>query len=109
MEDDLHDWCRLEYAHIAQIVGANNLHFTKPTSSSRNLLAAAPQLTGCHLHETDVLSLGIPLEQLCLLDPAADQRLEPEDADSFEWFLFGGILGDDPPRGTNAVSASESP
>ena len=36
--------------------------------------------------------------QICLLDPAAKQELTPEDAGKFEIFLFGGILGDDPPR-----------
>lgn len=36
--------------------------------------------------------------QICLLDPAAEQELVPGDAEKFEIFLFGGILGDDPPR-----------
>lgn len=36
--------------------------------------------------------------KICLLDPAAKQELAPEDADKFEIFVFGGILGDDPPR-----------
>jgi ribosome biogenesis SPOUT family RNA methylase Rps3 len=35
--------------------------------------------------------------KICLLDPAAKQELSPDDA-KFEVFLFGGILGDDPPR-----------
>jgi len=37
-------------------------------------------------------------EQVCLLDPAAAKELSPEDASHFNVFLFGGILGDDPPR-----------
>ncbi|KAF8324038.1 DUF431-domain-containing protein [Clavulina sp. PMI_390] len=42
---------------------------------------------------------GVPLEKICLLDPKATTELSPEDGDGkFEWFLFGGILGDDPPR-----------
>lgn len=36
--------------------------------------------------------------QVCLLDPAAKQDLSPEDGKNFGVFLFGGILGDDPPR-----------
>jgi len=42
---------------------------------------------------------GVPIEKVCLLDPKAEKELSPEDGDGrFEWFLFGGILGDDPPR-----------
>ncbi|KAK3296786.1 SAM-dependent RNA methyltransferase [Chaetomium fimeti] len=36
--------------------------------------------------------------RVCLLDPAAASDLSPEDGDKFDTFLFGGILGDDPPR-----------
>ncbi|KAF8665032.1 hypothetical protein AX16_000644 [Volvariella volvacea WC 439] len=41
----------------------------------------------------------ISLDRVCLLDPKATQELSPEDGGGkFDWFLFGGILGDDPPR-----------
>ncbi|KAI8209858.1 Protein arginine N-methyltransferase SFM1 [Colletotrichum sp. SAR 10_77] len=36
--------------------------------------------------------------RVCLLDPAAASDLSPEDGEKFDAFLFGGILGDDPPR-----------
>ncbi|KAL2261406.1 hypothetical protein VTK26DRAFT_4224 [Humicola hyalothermophila] len=36
--------------------------------------------------------------RVCLLDPSAKSDLSPEDGDKFDVFLFGGILGDDPPR-----------
>lgn len=35
---------------------------------------------------------------MCLLDPRAEKELAPEDAGAFDLFLYGGILGDDPPR-----------
>jgi len=42
---------------------------------------------------------NIPIERVCLLDPKATQELSPEDGQgAFDWLLFGGILGDDPPR-----------
>lgn len=31
----------------------------------------------------------IPLSKVCLLDPKAERKLEPEDGLEFEWFLFG--------------------
>ncbi|CAI4212219.1 unnamed protein product [Parascedosporium putredinis] len=39
-------------------------------------------------------------DRVCLLDPSAAKDLSPEDGDTFDVFLFGGILGDDPPRAT---------
>lgn len=37
-------------------------------------------------------------QKVCLLDPKAEKDLSPEDGPLFDAFLFGGILGDDPPR-----------
>ena len=31
----------------------------------------------------------VPLSKVCLLDPKAERKLEPEDGLEFEWFLFG--------------------
>ncbi|KAI5922751.1 SAM-dependent RNA methyltransferase [Camillea tinctor] len=39
-----------------------------------------------------------PKSRVCLLDPQAERDLSPEDKGVFGVFLFGGILGDDPPR-----------
>ncbi len=41
----------------------------------------------------------IPVGRVCLLDPKAPAVLAPEDGEPgrFDFFLFGGILGDDPP------------
>ncbi len=43
--------------------------------------------------------------RVCLLDPAAAQELSPADGELFDVFLFGGILGDDPPRGMSSGAA----
>jgi ribosome biogenesis SPOUT family RNA methylase Rps3 len=32
---------------------------------------------------------GVSLDQVCLLDPKAEQELSPGDGDRFSWFLFG--------------------
>jgi len=45
----------------------------------------------------------IPLEKVCLLDMRATQSLSPADANEFDVFLFGGILGDNPPRDRTSV------
>jgi ribosome biogenesis SPOUT family RNA methylase Rps3 len=59
----------------------------------------------CHTESVmDLLKLAglgqtVDLSEVCLLDPKAEKELTPEDGDGrFKCFLFGGILGDDPPR-----------
>ena len=42
---------------------------------------------------------NVEKQEVCLLDPKAERDLTPDDRDAFRVFLFGGILGDDPPRG----------
>ncbi|OAV87836.1 hypothetical protein PTTG_10225, partial [Puccinia triticina 1-1 BBBD Race 1] len=49
-----------------------------------------------------IKNLKVAVEDVCLLDPKAEQELKPEDGHRFRWFLFGGILGDDPPRDRTA-------
>lgn len=36
------------------------------------------------------------LERACILESAGKQTLKPADAKNFDYFIFGGILGDDP-------------
>jgi len=38
------------------------------------------------------------LKNACVLDPEADKTLEPKDSEAFEYYIFGGILGDNPPK-----------
>src|SRR3989344_1101563 len=38
------------------------------------------------------------LDSPCILNPEASQLLIPKDSDKFKYFIFGGILGDYPPR-----------
>ncbi|KIO33196.1 hypothetical protein M407DRAFT_241179 [Tulasnella calospora MUT 4182] len=106
-------WVSLEYQQIRSLVGpGNTVRFTHLSRTSVDALqklwpSSAEQATSnvatTQVTEVGVLELmkanNIPLEKVCLLDPKATQGLSPEDGDGrFEWFLFGGILGDDPPR-----------
>ncbi|RUS15763.1 SAM-dependent RNA methyltransferase [Endogone sp. FLAS-F59071] len=97
MEDALHDWCVLEYQHMLTIVGPECLYFSSLTPAAFSALPDSLRLAHCHAE--DVLQLpGVQMGDVCLLDPAAGTELAPEDGERFRWFLFGGILGDDPPR-----------
>ncbi|KAF8337038.1 DUF431-domain-containing protein [Cantharellus anzutake] len=123
MEDDdeetksLPPWVALEYRHILTLAGAGStVYFTNLSTNSscflRESLGAVPgsiapggtanEVTSLEATTTSILDLmrqrDIPIERVCLLDPKATQELSPEDGGAFDYFLFGGILGDDPPR-----------
>ncbi|BEJ17602.1 hypothetical protein CspHIS471_0610030 [Cutaneotrichosporon sp. HIS471] len=111
-EDDmgthaLPEWVRLEYAHMLQLVGASsNVCFTSLSTSSipplKEYLMQKPEGSKAILSTEPILSFlgqdGIPKTRVCLLDPRAEAAICPEDGDKFDVFLYGGILGDDPPR-----------
>ncbi|KAF9170385.1 hypothetical protein BGX21_009192 [Mortierella sp. AD011] len=94
----MHEWCKLEYEHMISVCGPDHVYFTALTPST---LAGMPEtLSKAHCHTEDILTMGdrIPHEKVCLLDPASPHVLSPEDGETYDFFLFGGILGDDPPR-----------
>ena len=92
LEPRLYPWCELEYRHISSIVGKNNLLFTNIRSAS-----AAAKLQKIGRVEKKSVS-ELLLKKACLLDPEADKLLTPADGKKFDFFVFGGILGDDPPK-----------
>ena len=86
---------------------SSSLHFTSlsPTSVpplQLYLLSQPGPSHKAHLHISPVStltsSLSIPPTRVCLLDPKATETISPPDAQAFDLFLYGGILGDDPPR-----------
>ena len=48
---------------------------------------------GVCFEKKSINDLKIPLERICLLDSEAGEKMCPEDSDKFDYFLFGGILG----------------
>ena len=84
-------WCLCEYNNIAKIVGPQNVLITNISEAVAARLPEGVAWTG-----QSVLSMG--LQKVCLLDLHAADALEPSDKDKIDYFLFGGILGDHPPR-----------
>lgn len=104
------EWVELEYSQMISLAGKDSqVYFTHLSKTSVNSLGkifedttSADQATGKG-YTAGILELanlqGVPLDKICLLDPKAKEALSPDDGDGrFSWFLFGGILGDDPPR-----------
>ncbi|KAK4940831.1 hypothetical protein LTR10_019103 [Elasticomyces elasticus] len=102
LDPELGPWSALEYRTIAKESKESGCHF---------ILSSVPQSLLDTQDVKELQNVGAEgrtdsiehyyahkKEKICLLDPAAKQELEPADANVFGVFLFGGILGDDPPR-----------
>ncbi len=107
MEHGFSDWVILEYSAIIKDVGRENLFLTSlPDSTTEIEIPQQLKDVGLQWTTEEAISLpnvfqGIPnieKSRVCLLDPAAETDLVPEDAEKFDYFVFGGILGDHPPR-----------
>ncbi|KAG8752990.1 hypothetical protein FRC14_006535, partial [Serendipita sp. 396] len=117
----LPQWVLLEYKHMLSFAGeGSTVIFNHLSRSSCSALDSAlseginaqtkvsdyPSRKSVASHQSSSLTLeelmkshNIGKERICLLDPKSPIELSPNDGDGiFDWFLFGGILGDDPPR-----------
>ena len=102
LDPELEDWQALEYKCIAEECATANANFLLSGLHSALEVKNQLSLLESNLTEASVESLysdATSRQRVCLLDPKAEQDLGPEDGDKFDIFLFGGILGDDPPRG----------
>ncbi|MFQ5621691.1 MAG: SAM-dependent methyltransferase [Candidatus Nanoarchaeia archaeon] len=81
-------WSVLEYRHISSIVGKENVIFTRVAKREFHKLLGFGEV-----HEERVKDLKF--ENVCILDPEAEEVLKPSDK-KFDYFLFGGVLGNEP-------------
>lgn len=99
LDPELGAWSALEYKSIAEEsrkAGCRFILSSVPTSLLGN---QDIENTGAEVRSDSVeVYFAEKIDKICLLDPAAKQELSPVDGQQFEVFLFGGILGDDPPR-----------
>ncbi|RAL59380.1 hypothetical protein DID88_006869 [Monilinia fructigena] len=100
LDEELGPWSELEYITIAKESNQAGAKFClssiPPTLTIPEVLKAVPGFTA---DGRSVETLYVENKfRVCLLDPSANKELSPEDGDLFDVFLFGGILGDDPPR-----------
>ena len=91
LEPELYQWCLIEYKSISKIVGKQNLWFTNIKEKEKSRLKNLGKV-----FTKSVKSLN--LKDACILDPEASKVLTLKDSKQFKYFIFGGILGDYPPR-----------
>jgi ribosome biogenesis SPOUT family RNA methylase Rps3 len=99
LDPELGPWSALEYQTIAEESRQAGCDFVLSSVPAALIAAEGFKNVKDNARSDSVESyFANRKSQICLLDPAASQELCPEDAEKFEIFLFGGILGDDPPR-----------
>lgn len=95
LDPELGPWSELEYLCIAKesherksefILSCLPDGFNVPEALSSN-----PAFKAEHRGVEELYANS--RNRVCLLDPSAAKDLSPEDGDSFDVFLFGGILG----------------
>jgi len=95
LDPELEQWSALEYKCIAEEsakVGSRFLLSSVP--EALNLPSNLQGARGLEVERRSVETIfADKKERVCLLDPAAKKELRPEDAETFDVFLFGGILG----------------
>ncbi|CAK7204485.1 hypothetical protein SEUCBS139899_007242 [Sporothrix eucalyptigena] len=99
LDEELGEWSELEYITIARETGNFCLSSIPATLALPQVLKDTPGFVAETRGVEEVYGQDPAKKaRVCLLDPAAKQELSPEDGELFDVFLFGGILGDDPPR-----------
>ncbi|RMZ02108.1 hypothetical protein D0860_07349 [Hortaea werneckii] len=101
LDPELEEWQALEYKTIHQECEDSNSQFilsglTDPANAHKRLglpLTSLQQQGVEKMYPTPEAR-----RKVCLLDPKGEKDICPEDGEEFDAFLFGGILGDDPPR-----------
>ncbi|EMF08280.1 DUF431-domain-containing protein [Sphaerulina musiva SO2202] len=101
LDPELEDWQALEYNTISSESASSNSKFLlsglTPSFSKFEKLTI-PSIERTERTVESIYSTAAERQKVCLLDPKAERDLSPEDGEIFDVFLFGGILGDDPPR-----------
>ncbi|KAI1372020.1 DUF431-domain-containing protein [Hypoxylon crocopeplum] len=102
LDPELGQWSELEYIAIAEETQrAGNTFMLSSLSQGFKVpekLARIPTFKAEQRGAEDIYGEQGLKERVCLLDPQAEKDLNPDDKTEFDVFLFGGILGDDPPR-----------
>ncbi|KUI72803.1 Protein arginine N-methyltransferase SFM1 [Cytospora mali] len=94
LDPELGPWSELEYISIAEESQESGSSFTLSSLPDGfkvpEALKAIPTFTATQDSVEDIYAGN--KNKVCLLDPAAEKDLSPEDVQEFDAFLFGGIL-----------------
>lgn len=98
LEPELFEWCLIEYGHISEIVGKENLIFTNiKNKGNQNKLKRLGSVFDKKISELSE-ELKFNKNNICILSQYAQKTMQANDKNKFEYFVFGGILGDKPAK-----------
>jgi ribosome biogenesis SPOUT family RNA methylase Rps3 len=89
LEPQLWPWCLIEYESLSKAVGKENVWFTNVQKRDVKKLTKFGKV-----FTESIRDLIIDLSKVCVLEPSAPKTLSPQDAKQFQFYVFGGILGD---------------
>lgn len=89
LEPELWPWCLIEYESLSKAVG-KNVWFTNIKKKDARKLSRYGKVFA-----ESIQQLHLNLEKACVLEPFALKTLVPNEAKKFEYYIFGGILGDE--------------
>ncbi|KAI0201925.1 DUF431-domain-containing protein [Astrocystis sublimbata] len=103
LDPELGPWSELEYTAIAKETARAGGTFVLSSLPAQLASKLPAKLTDVEAFKAETRGVeemypGEERKRVCLLDPRADKDINPDDKALFDTFLFGGILGDDPPR-----------
>ena len=95
LDPELGPWSSLEYQTIAmETAEARSKFCLSSVSKTLDIPKGLRTIQGLVIEHRSVEEIySAEKERVCLLDPAASLELDPSDANLFDVFLFGGILG----------------
>ena len=92
LEPELYEWCLIEYEHISKIVDKNNLIFTN-IKNKKNIKKLKKYGA---VYRKGIAELNF--NNICALSQYSKKTLTTKDKNKFQYFVFGGILGDNPAK-----------
>ncbi|KAK5701592.1 hypothetical protein LTR97_004407 [Elasticomyces elasticus] len=101
LDPELEEWQALEYKCIHRECEASGANFILSGVANASHVQKQLGLSSTVVQQKgieDLYSTPEARQKVCLLDPKGERDINPEDGDVFDVFLFGGILGDEPPR-----------
>ena len=98
LESELFEWCLIEYKHISKIVGKDNLIFTNINKKDGHDKLKNSGKVFNEKFSGLSRELRFYENKICVLSQYAKKTLQTSDKNEFEYFVFGGILGDKPAK-----------
>ncbi len=101
LEKEVWPWCKIEYENSAKLIAPWKLIISNIDNNEK---IAGKNI---ELKTESITDIKIDWSRICVLDPKAARVLEPKDKGRFDYFVFGGILGDEEFNGRTGVELTK--